>query len=680
MIQSVIDALRKDGDAGKEYDALLSHVRGLVKMSRSFMSRFYKDWDHQDLVYHGERWPDADDKEQSIKGKPMKMVVPHTYAQVHTFSSFLFLLFNQNPTFYELNPGGDSDFGTKRHDCEHVLERDLRKNQWNRLLFQHLTDLGRFGPAILECSWERQLTRAYVTPEPVMVNYAGQQVEVRPGSEWTEFVKYEGNRLRCTSPYRFFPDTRFPLVDFQRGEFCASEEEFSMGQLRDMEEAGEVAGVDKIRPFGRNWMDARGGETRTVLEMNGNGSNNQGWFGTQTSQSEGTALVTKVQVRIVPSKFKVDGDTKLGPEEHQVLYHIWYANDATIIKCEPAYAWHDQFSYTVAQFSPDMHRTVNLGLADLIYRLQDVITWHINSRITDVRRNMRGRNIVDPFGIETKSLDGDGDIYIRKGAAKAGIDRFIKQLNVTDVTQGHLADADILGKLMQVVTGVNDNAMGQYNSGRRSAQEARTVTAGAAGRMKMHGQLIWEGSLGPMGQMMLMNERQSMSFESFSRMVGPLLDDPPVAGPPIIDPTTGQPAIDPNTGQPIPPQMFPGQFTADQKIQNRYTDFKGTPESVICGDDYMVFDSTLSSEKGFMAQSLSELLAVLLSNPQAAVQFDIDPKAVLDEQQELRTGSSTSRFSFAARKAKGQPQVLPTPTIESVFRPGGQVNPSTIPS
>ena len=50
---------------------------------------------------------------------------------------------------------------------------------------------------------------------------------------------------------------------------------------------------------------------------------------------------------------------------------------------------------------------------------------------------------------------------------------------------------------MEVVTGVNANAMGQYNSGRRSASEARVVTAGAAGRMKMHGQLIWDTSLGP---------------------------------------------------------------------------------------------------------------------------------------------------------------------------------------
>ena len=31
-------------------------------------------------------------------------------------------------------------------------------------------------------------------------------------------------------------------------------------------------------------------------------------------------------------------------------------------------------------------------------------------------------------------------------------------------TRGHFADADSLAKIMEVVTGVNSNAMGQYNS------------------------------------------------------------------------------------------------------------------------------------------------------------------------------------------------------------------------
>jgi hypothetical protein len=334
---------------------------------------------------------------------------------------------------------------------------------------------------------------------------------------------------------------------------------------------------------------------------------------------EGVVLVTKVQLWLVPSKFKFGPkDKPLGPEEFPVLYHLWYANDNRIVRVEPAYWWHNEFGWTLAQFTPDMHQTISMGLADLIYRLQDVITWLINARVTDVRRNLRGRNIVNPSIIDTKTLDGEGDIYLRKGANAAMMERGIRPLEVNDVTRGHFTDADMLNKIMQAVTGVNDNAMGQYNSGRRSASEARVVTAGAAGRMKMHGQLVWETSLGRLGRLMLSNLRQSLSFESFGLVIG-----------------------------------------QDPMMQQRYELWKGTPQEVICGSDYFTFDSTLQSEKGFIAQSLQELLVAIINNPVAAQQLDLDPRTMLAEIQYLRGSGNVSRFSLSRQVSAGAPPLPP---------------------
>jgi hypothetical protein len=150
------------------------------------------------------------------------------------------------------------------------------------------------------------------------------------------------------------------------------------------------------------------------------------------------------------------------------------------------------------------------------------------------------------------------------------------------------------------------------NSGRRSAQENRVQTAGAAGRMKMHGHLIWEGGLGRVGKMMLSNSRQSLSPESFARALG--------------------------------------GFKDPQKLIERYTDFKGTPEELICGDDYLMFDATLSSEKGFMAQQVQELLSMILTaNPMAAQQLTmkINPTKLVEEMQYLRDGTPIERFYYS---------------------------------
>jgi hypothetical protein len=197
-----------------------------------------------------------------------------------------------------------------------------------------------------------------------------------------------------------------------------------------------------------------------------------------------------------------------------------------------------------------------------------------------------------------------------------------------------MADAELLNKIMQMVTGVNDNMAGQYNSGRRSAQESRVVTAGAAGRMKMHGGLIWEASLGRMGRHMFSNLRQMLGPESFVRAVGK------------------------GNGNPIT------GLTPEMDLEQRFTAFKGTPAEVICGDDYFVFDSTLASERGFIAQSLQELLIAVMSNPQAAMQWDMSPKAMIEEIQHLRGAGPISRFSMSSRIATGQeamPQPVPLP-------------------
>lgn len=608
--------------SSKFHTDLLAHAKALVAMSRSKMASNYSQWDLQDQVYRGERWPDPEDLEQDKKGKPIKMVVPNTFAQCMTFSSFLFLMFNQRSPqpFYALLPSGDEDYGTKEMDCENILERDLRHNRWNTLLFQHLLDVSRFGPAILECSWTRKLSRVHVASDPVIATYNGAEIAVRDGSEWREFVKYEGNLVRAVSPYQFFPDTRFPLVDFQKGEFCAAEEPYSMSLLRELAVAGEVAGVDRIQAMGADWSKLRGAATRLAMGFEGNDRTGNWLHG--PSKSEGTVLVTKMQVWLVPSKYVYGDNRRLGPEEFPVLYHLWYANDNRIIRCEPAYWWHNEFGWSVSQFTPDMHRTVNLGLADLIYRLQDVITWHINARITDVRRNLRGRNIVDPTAIDTTQFNDDGDIYLRKGMGKGGIDRYIKQLEVKDVTSTHMVDADLLSKIMEVVTGVNGNAMGQYNSGRRSAQEARVVTAGAAGRMKMHGHLIWDGGLGPLGRQMLSNSRQSLSEDMFMRALGK------------------------------PDQADP---EAVQAAMLRYAAFKGTPEEIVTGDDYFTFDSTLASEKGFSAQSLQELLVAILSaDPMAAERMTrgVDPVKVMEEIQYLRGSGSMKRFRYSPAESQ----------------------------
>lgn len=630
MDQKTIAQLSKPMDDDMFHVRLLTHVRALVKNSRARMSRYYPSWDLQDQVYRAERVKDRDDIQQKLKQLPVKMVVPNTFAQVMTFVSFLFLTFRQNNRFYEFSPNGAEDYDQKREDCELSVERDLNHNEFNTKLFQCLLDTARFGLGVMQTSWTEEKTYARVAQEIPPVMFGGVNVtQAGPTFQWLPFTKFEGNKIRNVSPYRWFPDTRYPITDFQKGDFCACEDDFSICELRRLESQGEVAGIDFIRPLANKWNDLRGADSRGMVA--GGLPEMRERFDAKNESS--VAIITKVQVKIVPNKFQVgDSETDvLGPEDFPVLYDIWYANDNRVIKVEQVTNWHGEFAFYISQFTPDMHHTLSLGLADLVYHLQDVISWLINSHIKSVRRVIANRLIIDPKLIETKTLDGDGDIYMRKSVS-IPLDQAVGQLKTQDVTAAHMDNAQMLGQMMEAVTGCNGNMQGQYSEGRRSAYQSRVVTAGAAGRMKLHAHLIWESCFGRMGRHLLSNQRQSLSFDSFARLIG-----------------TVQPSQD-ELAQGIDP------------VQARFAAFQGTPAEVICSDDFFVFDSTLSSEKGFMAQSLQELLSTILTvNPAAAQQFamTVNPAKILEEMQELRGGGPMSRFAYTpVEQAQMQQQQL----------------------
>ena len=120
-------------------------------------------------------------------------------------------------------------------------------------------------------------------------------------------------------------------MDFNEVSFAPVKRNIVRLLLKDLEEAGEVAGVDFIQPLPRNFdksqgrADAvgsdlippvRGGQVGGDISVGpGSGS---------ATKATGVVLVTKVQVWIVPSKCKFGNEKRLGPEEFPVLYHIWY--------------------------------------------------------------------------------------------------------------------------------------------------------------------------------------------------------------------------------------------------------------------------------------------------------------------------------------------------------------------
>jgi hypothetical protein len=135
------------------------------------------------------------------------------------------------------------------------------------------------------------------------------------------------------------------------------------------------------------------------------------------------------------------------------------------------------------------------------------------------------------------------------------------------------------------------------------------VTQGGNARIKMIAQLAWGSCFAPLGSMLLTNLRQGLKPELILKYAG-------------------------------------SQWAAPEK-QGAIQMFLAPPELLIGARDVWVFDGTLSSEKNYMAQQLSELFQqVIQLGPTGLLTLDISPKLLLEKVYELLGVPHLSVFSM----------------------------------
>lgn len=580
---------------------MLTDCKSLVTISRRKMQSYYDKWDRNDEIFRSIRSKDTDDIKARERGEPEKMVVPIAFSQAQTFVAFCYSLFTQRERIFELE-GHTTDDDRPAKVGEALLAYNLRHNKFEAILDLWLRDIARFGLGVLKVRWVTEKQRVQETQTTPGSSFLGVRLmSPREKTVEKEVVKYQGNRIEHISPYRFFPDTRLPLIRFQEGEFCASEEIYSFATLKQWEAEGLVSGIDQIKPLNKDTDDIKGYRFDTGEESLGAMTPGAGMR--QDGQVKKTVIVTEIQRSLIPSQYEVDGKP-LGKEDYPVKYVIWLANNQRVIKCEPLGYVHDEFTYVCAPFIYDDNVHVGDGLMDTIGTLSDVITWFINTRITNVRKVIQDKLVVQPKNIVMEDLSERRPVIRLQGGAIGDIDRSIKQLSLQDVTAKHLTDVKFLHEIVQIVTGINDTILGQFQPGRRSATEHRNVTSGSAARLKSCASVLYWVALEPMARQMLSNLQDGLDEEQFVKLVG--LDE----------------------------AMAGSRFIGVTK------------DDLIGSYEFNVFDGTLPSERSNTAQALEEVLTMLIGNPNAAVLFGLDPKKILREIMILRGIKNPERFAL----------------------------------
>lgn len=634
-----------------EHDELRAHVTKLFGISRKTMSEYYTTWDYHDEIFRSKRAIDHEDRVAATKGQPAKMIVPLTFSQIMTFVSFCVMTVTQNKRFFELEfQGNKKTTAVLKEPMELILEHDCRRNQWNAFLIQYFLDIARFWLGAAEVCYKEEVRNIRVPQTQTTEGAFGVQ-NTQESVSFIPVPTFTGNKVYPISPYRIFPDTRIPLTRFQEGEFCGSEDMFTMSALHSDEDS--LFNLDMIPKMGEDAYKERRKKSR-IDEMEFMPTSRQPGGNQAITETDpnnyvrsGAVVVSKMVMDIIPKNFKIHDDQVLGDEPFPIRYLCWIANDKTVIRFEEAYYLHCQFPYIISQFLPDQHQTVNEGLSSVCEQITSLITWKLNAHLKSQKNSVESKYLIDPAGIDVKSLESNSPyMFLKKGAAQTGVDRHMKQFETKDVTAGVMQDVKDLKDLLEGVTGVSAQMQGQYSQGRRSATQDRVVAQGASARAKTTLASIWDGSFEPLGRQFLTNNRQEMDFDQFVSIVG--------EGP-----------FGPNK---------------DVTVEALYVLFKADPITVAKAQEFFVFDGTLPSEKAFLAQSLQEIFIQITQNPiimQVLGYGAAEMRYIFDEIYELR-GLTPPMIPEAALPAAqpAAPVVLPPPQ-PGQLQPGQPFGPNT---
>lgn len=637
MEEFIRKALEKQ-QVPQDVDELFIKVKDLVELSRSKMSNYYDMWDRIDDLSKNRRRVDEADRRAQERKEPVKMVVPLTSAQIDTFVSFAYMMFTQREVFFEMFGGGSEDYQAAKF-AEALLQRDLEESNFlGYTLSAFLNNVAKFNLGVVKHGWVEDTV--YQEAQPTMQEGPdGMMVpNMQEAGEMTQEVVFAGNKIINVSPYRFFPDPRFPVSRFQEGEFCASEDDFSPMRMKRLVKDGVFAGVEHVNKISQELLTTR----RTTFDQN---IVKKGGL----TNIEDNFIVTEIEVELIPEEHTIDG-TKLGDEDYPVKFLINYANDDRIVSIERQGYAHGNFLYRIGQYSPDDNELIGESLPGLLDKLQDAVSWFINSRITSVRKVIDNRLVVDPRGIDVRALKKRDPILFLKPEAQGGdVRRYLQQLQVSDVTSGNLNDVSVLSNLAKEATGLNENLIGQFSPGRRSAAESRMVNNSAVSRIKRIIDGIWHTTLKPLAKDMVANHRAFLDAEQLIQVYG-LME--------FMNPEVQQGA-----------QQFMNVSKA--QLHGNY--------------DVMVYDGTLPSQREVNASGLQELLNVVMQSPEMAMQMGIGPnqiKLIFKEIIRLRGLKNVDRFfgitqnagfgqpggapqgSTPAQAAAGQPMVSPTSRVD----------------
>jgi len=509
--------------------------------------------------------------------------IPYSYGLImafHTYLSSVFLA--RTPVLQYQERHGANE--TSVQALEAIMDYQVSVGKHLVPYYIWLMDATKHGIGVLGQFWDNEVIRTSQIVEEVPT-FGGFQLpgaKARKVKRTVEVPGYKGNRVFNIRPHDFIFDTRVSLADFQRGEFAGRLLDMSWLDISDGDANGNYINIKPLRRKAGGHSgdsDEHRDDDEQLIDLPSRAQNEHAGVDStefeipETGRLEGYEMI----VRLVPRNWG------LGESQKSEKWVFLVISDV-IIQARPLGEFHDQFPFNVLETEIDGYALFKRSMMEIAEPMNDVMSWLVNTHFFNIRAALNNMFVADPSRVRIKDIRNPDEgllIRMRPEAYGQPIANFIQQFKVTDVTQTHMQDTEIMARLLQQTLGINEQLMGMLqDGGRRTATEVRGGIGFSMNRLKTQAEYMSAMGFASHSQMMVQSTQQHLDIERYYRLTGDLM-----------------------------PGMDPQVFVSPEAIAGFY--------------DFIPVDGTMPVDKLALANLWKEIMSGVATSPDLMQRYDI---------------------------------------------------------
>lgn len=494
----------------KLHAKILQKILDRAAASQRVMARYEDRWSEIDKVLRVYMPPERKEGKKKKKGQNYAdLVIPESYATMETILTYYMSSFTQDPMINYEGVGPEDVVGAKL--LTHLIDHQVKRAKMGLNLHTMFRDDTAYGFGVVAPTWRRVYGRKPVNRQFGHMRDDGvfEITREERGFE-DEALLYEGNELQNINPYLYLPDVSVPIHEPEKGTYSGWIEETTINNLLDIE--NDPNGL----LFNVRYLKEVDGRSQYTM---GNKQHTRDDYSSIKEVSQNTDVIW-MYCDLIPR------DWELGPEEYPKKWLFAIGGDKVIVGAHEVDYMHGRTPVAVSASNFDGYSSTPVSKLSMVHDVQTLINFMYTSHIQNVRKSLNDMFVVDPSIINYYDLINPepGKIIRTRRAAWGNqmLDHAFKQLDVHDVTQNHVGEANMLGELMRRVSATGENMQGAIadRTSRVSAREAGGVIGASLSRFQKNAQVIDMQAMQPIAMMLAAHTQEYMENESYVKVSG----------------------------------------------------------------------------------------------------------------------------------------------------------------